>query len=123
MSDFFFFKQKTAYEMRISDWSSDVCSSDLCCRSTASTTSTRNSRTTTARSTTAWTAACPFSRRRSPERRSRPHKKKGHRKRWPKFREETPNGRSDDARRRPDAHMAISSAEIKDKIPGDYILG
>src|SRR3546814_5689135 len=26
----FFFKQKTAYEMRISDWSSDVCSSDLC---------------------------------------------------------------------------------------------
>src|SRR3546814_18389519 len=35
---FFFFKQKTAYEMRISDWSSDVCSSDLirslccCCR-------------------------------------------------------------------------------------------
>src|SRR3546814_9723488 len=29
---FFFFKQKTAYEMRISDWSSDVCSSDLCGR-------------------------------------------------------------------------------------------
>src|SRR3546814_5038203 len=31
---FFFFKQKTAYEVRISDWSSDVCSSDLnwsCC--------------------------------------------------------------------------------------------
>src|SRR3546814_10700651 len=30
---FFFFKQKTAYDMRISDWSSDVCSSDLerCC--------------------------------------------------------------------------------------------
>src|SRR3546814_15932426 len=27
-----FFKQKTAYEMRISDWSSDVCSSDLACR-------------------------------------------------------------------------------------------
>src|SRR3546814_4440984 len=27
----FFFKQKTAYELRISDWSSDVCSSDLCC--------------------------------------------------------------------------------------------
>src|SRR3546814_5994083 len=26
---FFFFKQKTAYEMRISDWSSDVCASDL----------------------------------------------------------------------------------------------
>src|SRR3546814_2989578 len=29
MDGFFFFKQKTAYEMRISDWSSDVCSSDL----------------------------------------------------------------------------------------------
>src|SRR3546814_9678160 len=29
MSSFFFFKQKTAYEVRISDWSSDVCSSDL----------------------------------------------------------------------------------------------
>src|SRR3546814_3200946 len=29
---FFVFKQKTAYEMRISDWSSDVCSSDLCDR-------------------------------------------------------------------------------------------
>src|SRR3546814_9066144 len=30
--DLFFFKQKTAYEMRISDWSSDVCSSDLAIR-------------------------------------------------------------------------------------------
>src|SRR3546814_4459352 len=29
LASFFFFKQKTAYEMRISDWSSDVCSSDL----------------------------------------------------------------------------------------------
>src|SRR3546814_8095287 len=29
LSYFFFFKQKTAYELRISDWSSDVCSSDL----------------------------------------------------------------------------------------------
>src|SRR3546814_1759031 len=29
LKSFFFFKQKTAYEMRISDWSSDVCSSDL----------------------------------------------------------------------------------------------
>src|SRR3546814_10998413 len=29
LGHFFFFKQKTAYEMRISDWSSDVCSSDL----------------------------------------------------------------------------------------------
>src|SRR3546814_2405857 len=35
MCCFFFFKQKTAYEMRISDWSSDVCSSDLDSRSTA----------------------------------------------------------------------------------------
>src|SRR3546814_16850931 len=33
---FFFFKQKTAYEMRISDWSSDVCSSDLHQRRTGS---------------------------------------------------------------------------------------
>src|SRR3546814_4249877 len=32
----FFFKQKTAYEMRISDWSSDVCSSDLCAGGTGS---------------------------------------------------------------------------------------
>src|SRR3546814_14578768 len=31
----FFFKQKTAYEMRISDWSSDVCSSDLTDRNDA----------------------------------------------------------------------------------------
>src|SRR3546814_6494681 len=29
VEDFFFFKQKTAYELRISDWSSDVCPSDL----------------------------------------------------------------------------------------------
>src|SRR3546814_12516710 len=34
-SYFFFFKQKTAYEMRISDWSSDVCSSDLAARPAA----------------------------------------------------------------------------------------
>src|SRR3546814_2919946 len=33
---FFFCKQKTAYEMRISDWSSDVCSSDLSCPSSTS---------------------------------------------------------------------------------------
>src|SRR3546814_7010936 len=32
---FFFFKQKTAYERRISDWSSDVCSSDLACAQSA----------------------------------------------------------------------------------------
>src|SRR3546814_1079493 len=36
---FFFFKQKTAYEMRISDWSSDVCSSDLFWRTRKSITS------------------------------------------------------------------------------------
>src|SRR3546814_1571918 len=36
---FFFFKQKTAYEMRISDWSSDVCSSDLMPRARAMTSS------------------------------------------------------------------------------------
>src|SRR3546814_4237460 len=35
LSDFFFSKQKTAYEMRISDWSSDVCPSDLRVRGTA----------------------------------------------------------------------------------------
>src|SRR3546814_10729805 len=35
---FFFFKQKTAYEMRISDWSSDVCSSDLAAFPTAGST-------------------------------------------------------------------------------------
>src|SRR3546814_4304128 len=35
INSIFFFKQKTAYEMRISDWSSDVCSSDLPSRSSA----------------------------------------------------------------------------------------
>src|SRR3546814_7129845 len=40
---FFFFKQKTAYEMRISDWSSDVCSSDLK-KDGASTSSARTER-------------------------------------------------------------------------------
>src|SRR3546814_13188346 len=39
MCVFFFFKQKTAYEMRISDWSSDVCSSDLGLGNAAGTTS------------------------------------------------------------------------------------
>src|SRR3546814_3502420 len=38
---FFFFKQKTAYEMRISDWSSDVCSSDLLADTIRSTISVR----------------------------------------------------------------------------------
>src|SRR3546814_1943969 len=40
---FFFFKQKTAYDMRISDWSSDVCSSDLCAGSRAGRGSLRHS--------------------------------------------------------------------------------
>src|SRR3546814_10399776 len=40
---FFFFKQKTAYDMRISDWSSDVCSSDLIAgKTTAQTTNQRS---------------------------------------------------------------------------------
>src|SRR3546814_3927894 len=38
---FFFFKQKTAYEMRISDWSSDVCSSDLRARSSTASAGTQ----------------------------------------------------------------------------------
>src|SRR3546814_9338731 len=38
---FFFVKQKTAYEMRISDWSSDVCSSDLACTQLSSNTAFR----------------------------------------------------------------------------------
>src|SRR3546814_2703104 len=38
---FFFFKQKTADEMRISDWSSDVCSSDLSAQPAASTRAAR----------------------------------------------------------------------------------
>src|SRR3546814_15913297 len=38
---FFFFKQKTAYEMRISDWSSDVCSSDLILSSVGTTRTSR----------------------------------------------------------------------------------
>src|SRR3546814_2314949 len=40
---FFFFKQKTAYEMRISDWSSDVCSSDLAARKRSGRRRTRKS--------------------------------------------------------------------------------
>src|SRR3546814_7581326 len=45
---FFFFKQKTAYEMRISDWSSDVCSSDLTTRVRASMSSSRKPRSSDA---------------------------------------------------------------------------
>src|SRR3546814_1664089 len=49
---FFFFKQKTAYEMRISDWSSDVCSSDLRPRFSWSIISWTSSRTSASSSTT-----------------------------------------------------------------------
>src|SRR3546814_1288007 len=58
---FFFFKQKTAYEMRISDWSSDVCSSDLR-RETR-----RSARSGGCRpATTAAASAAPADRSRSP---------------------------------------------------------
>src|SRR3546814_9003952 len=43
----FFFKQKTAYEMRISDWSSDVCSSDLRCTSPVRSTTAEPAATST----------------------------------------------------------------------------
>src|SRR3546814_1530401 len=58
---FFFFKQKTAYEMRISDWSSDVCSSDLsfACRLA----------TVWSEKTTPQPKVTPFELRRSEERR------------------------------------------------------
>src|SRR3546814_4346094 len=49
---FFFFKQKTAYEMRISDWSSDVCSSDLIALLLSAIAIDLRS--------TAWTAFCGF---------------------------------------------------------------
>src|SRR3546814_18347199 len=60
---FFFFKQKTAYDMRISDWSSDVCSSDLSAttrrsRSTASATSRRSA--SAARASTAAARSSSF---------------------------------------------------------------
>src|SRR3546814_2896062 len=69
---FFFFKQKTAYEMRISDWSSDVCSSDLtwsgaCSRTAPTPASSTESPTRTWPSTTwsvtrsrPWTRSTPF---------------------------------------------------------------
>src|SRR3546814_8727703 len=50
---FFFFKQKTASEMRISDWSSDVCSSDLPAATSAAAATSRSSPSSTAWSTTA----------------------------------------------------------------------
>src|SRR5213596_3843914 len=45
LSIFFFFKQKTAYEIRPCDWSSDVCSSDLASRSTGASGSCASTRT------------------------------------------------------------------------------
>src|SRR3546814_1669746 len=70
---FFFFKQKTAYEMRISDWSSDVCSSDLNgqARQTgkrAHAVPPRQSRATASGSRRRWRVA-PANPRRSEERR------------------------------------------------------
>src|SRR3546814_3896886 len=60
----FFFKQKTAYEMRISDWSSDVCSSDLNVISVASYHAVRfgylQHTSATARGTVAVTASVQF---------------------------------------------------------------
>src|SRR3546814_9371354 len=55
---FFFFKQKTAYEMRISDWSSDVCSSDLASSSPGRwrTASSRQPNSTTCRCRRSWSA-------------------------------------------------------------------
>src|SRR3546814_19735377 len=50
----FFFKQKTAYEMRISDWSSDVCSSDLVAYGLAMNVTAELSDTLTLRSISAW---------------------------------------------------------------------
>src|SRR3546814_15493683 len=49
----FFFKQKTAYEMRISDWSSDVCSSDLDCERSCA----RTRRCLSRRPRLSWSAA------------------------------------------------------------------
>src|SRR3546814_6395979 len=49
---FFFFKQKTAYEMRISDWSSDVCSSDLRTRTTSASSASKYA---VAQRSTPWT--------------------------------------------------------------------
>src|SRR3546814_3028262 len=54
---FFFFKQKTAYEVRISDWSSDVCSSDLIEAKSCSGLSAANSQWRNALSSSAWTNA------------------------------------------------------------------
>src|SRR3546814_8482412 len=56
---FFFFKQKTAYEMRISDWRSDVCSSDLGTRSRSWAASSANRPPTAASTSSARKNAWP----------------------------------------------------------------
>src|SRR3546814_124110 len=55
---FCFFKQKTAYEMRISDWSSDVCSSDLATTASSAASSSPNTNTASATSPAATTVSC-----------------------------------------------------------------
>src|SRR3546814_4210621 len=55
----FFFKQKTAYEMRISDWSSDVCSSDLAASTVTPTTPAPSASTARASPSTAWPPCIP----------------------------------------------------------------
>src|SRR3546814_3087618 len=62
----FFFKQKTAYAMRISDWSSDVCSSDLLIPATRSASLTQPDCASTARNRRVRAAVHPSSRTRSP---------------------------------------------------------
>src|SRR3546814_16981257 len=71
MSLFFFFKQKTAYDMRISDWSSDVCSSDLYYRGSAERRALRRSpRLRRLGKLSAWDSAGPRRSRRGYARRS-----------------------------------------------------
>src|SRR3546814_1539400 len=62
---FFFFKQKTAYEMRISDWSSDVCSSDLVVISDVADTSLRKAAASRGGSCLSWEKAGKATRERA----------------------------------------------------------
>src|SRR3546814_2363453 len=66
---FFFFKQKTAYELRISDWSSDVCSSDLSATRPGVTAWSRWTRIPTSSGSTSPTRTMISTWRRSEERR------------------------------------------------------
>src|SRR3546814_10875291 len=71
---FFFFKQKTAYEMRISDWSSDVCSSDLATtrpQATVTTVATTATQTVLSAALISWSETMPASVRRSSDSDSR----------------------------------------------------